>query len=350
VQPGETITIYFAKHASLKPEEFQGLAGKPVDNADSQVNLIQTINSMNRVFQGEDSNNNGVLDPGEDVNGNNTLDRYLFPTPPDNPNIRVELEPGKVTLYWDNRAEASVDQVSGEQDFEGYRVYRSDLGDDLNPTPRLIQEFDLPNNSFGFNTGLEAVELAEPVTFPGDTNTYTYAYEIDGLLSGWQYQFSVTAFDRGSETFRISSLESSVNVNAVRVFPGTQINESFGSSSNEFKVGVYPNPYRVNAAWDGTTENTRKLYFYNLPERAEIRVYTLAGEIVAEFEHNGNDNQGSINWFNRFSDDPRILAGGEAAWDLQSQANQNVTTGLYLFSVKDLNSGKVQTGKFAVIK
>ncbi len=350
VQPGETITVYFSYHASLKPDEFQGLAGKPVDNEDSQVNLIQTINSLNRVFQGEDNNNNGVLDPDEDVNGNNTLDRYLFPTPPDNPNIRVELEPGKVTLYWDERAEASVDQVSGEQDFEGYRIYRSDLGDDLNPTPRLIQEFDIPNNDFGFNTSLEAVRLAEPVTFPGDTNTYTYAYEISGLLSGWQYQFSVTAFDRGSETFRISSLESSVNVNAVRVFPGTQVNENFGSSSDEYKVGVYPNPYRVNAAWDGLSENTRKLYFYNLPERAEIRIYTLAGEIVAEFAHNSNDNQGSINWFNQFSDDPRILAGGEAAWDLQSQANQNVTTGLYLYSVKDMNSGKVQTGKFAVIK
>ena len=353
VEPGETIVIYFAYSAALKPEEFQGLDGKPVDNDESRVNLVQTVNSLNRVFQGEDANNNGVLDAEEDINNNGTLDRYLFPTPPDDPNIRVELEPGKAIIYWDDNAETSdlsIDPVSGELDFEGYRIYRSDLGDDLNPTPRLIEEYDLPNNNFGFNRGLEQVQLQDPVTFPGDPIEYKYAYEITGLLSGWQYQFSVTAFDRGSETFQISSLESSVNVNSVRVFPGTQANENFGSNADEYKVGVYPNPYRVNAAWDGISEDTRKLYFYNLPAKSEIRIYTLAGEIVAELSHDASNNTGNINWYSEFSDDPRILAGGEEAWDLQSQANQNITTGLYLYTVKDLVSGRVQTGKFAIIK
>jgi len=350
VEPGETITVYYAFSASLKPEEFQGQAGKSVDTEESRAELNQTISSINRVFQGEDQNNNGVLDAGEDTDGNGELTRYLFPTPPDNPNIRVELEAGKVTIYWDRKAEFSVDRVSGEQDFEGYRVYRSDLGDDLNPQARLIREFDTPGNEIAFNTGFDEILLDQPVTFEGDTTTYYYAYEIADLLSGWQYELSVTAFDGGSETFEIEGLESSPNVNSVRVFPGTPANTNFGSDEEQFEVGVYPNPYRVNAAWDGLQENERKLYFYNLPARAEVRIYTVAGDIVGEFTHDSNTYNGDIGWFSNFSDDPRVMPGGEHAWDLQSNANQILTSGLYLFSVKDLASGEIQTGKIVIIK
>jgi hypothetical protein len=89
--------------------------------------------------------------------------------------------------------------------------------------------------------------------------------------------------------------------------------------------------------------------FFNLPERAQLRVYTLAGEIVAEKNHT-SDGIGDIEWYNQFSSENRVLSGGELAWDLLSEANQNLTTGLYLYSVKDLDSGHVQTGKFAIIK
>ena len=350
VEPGETISVYFAFSAALKPDEFQGPVGKAVDTDESRVELTQTIESINRVFQGEDKNNNGILDPGEDTDGNGEVTRYLFPTPPDNPNIRIELESGKVTIYWDKIAESSVDRVSGEVDFEGYRVYSSELGEDLNPQPRLIREFDLPGNASGYNTGFGEIELPDPVTFEGDTTVYSYKYELNGLLSGWQYEISITAFDRGSEVFEVSSLESSPNVNAVRVFPGTPVNKNFGSKDDQFEVGVYPNPYRVNAAWDGNQEGERKLYFYNLPAKAEVRIYTVAGDIVSEFTHNSETYNGDIGWFASFSDDPRVLPGGEHAWDIQSNANQILTTGLYLYSVKDLSSDKIQTGKIVIIK
>ena len=84
-----------------------------------RVELTKTVNAINKVFQGEDKNNNGVLDEGEDTDGDGDLTRYLFPTPPDNPKVKVQLETGKVTLYWDKTAERSRDRVSGEQDFEG---------------------------------------------------------------------------------------------------------------------------------------------------------------------------------------------------------------------------------------
>jgi len=169
---------------------------------------------------------------------------------------------------------------------------------------------------------------------------------VPGLLSGWQYGFAVTAFDEGDQTAGLPPFESSRVANAVRVFPGTA-----ATSADSAKVGVYPNPYRVNAAWDGSTNRTRKLYFTNLPARCEITVYTPAGEIVDRFEHDAATYTGEGRWYDQFAGSgTRVAAGGEHAWDLLSQANLNLSTGLYLFAVRDLDSGRTQTGRFVLIK
>lgn len=359
--PGETITVYTAWVAGLMPEAFQGLSGTNLDDTPQSRRIFEeNIDWVYRTFRGEDTNNNGKLDAGEDVNENGMLDRFLIPEPPSVPNMRVELDQGRAIIYWDNSAEFSVDPVSGEQDFEGYRVYRSELGDDLAGTisqnANLIQQWDLPGNAAGFNNGLDDIRLETPYSAP-DGNVYHYSYEVTGLLSGWQYLFAVTAFDGGSTTIDLPELETSVGANAVRVFPGTAVNDNFGSDSKEYKVGVYPNPYRVNAAWDGGTSFTRKVMFYNLPQRAQIRVYTLAGDIVAELDHDAATYQGDTRWFDDLSvaNEPgqpqrRIVAGGEHAWDLLTDSRQNLTTGLYLYTVKDMDSGDVQRGKLAIIK
>lgn len=347
VAPGDTLQVTFALVAALKPEEFQGQAGKPVDTPESRALLANNVLWARRTYSGEDNNFNGVLDEGEDVNGNGVLDRYLIPEPPGSPNLRVELEAGKAILYWDERAEQSVDPVTGDLDFEGYRIYRSNPGDDregnILDRATLIAQYDKPGNRTGFNNGLAPIRLDQPVTFEGDPNVYTYRFEVDGLLSGWQYLFTVTAFDRGDPDAGLDSFESSRTANATRVFPGTPTQE-IGD------VGVYPNPYRLNAAWDGTSARTRRLNFYNLPPRAEIRIYTLAGEIVARLNHDAATYQGDIRWYDDFGGSERQLPGGEHSWDLLSENGLDLATGLYLFSVKDLDSNDVQQGKFVIIK
>ncbi|MEX2088878.1 MAG: hypothetical protein WEB62_03865, partial [Bacteroidota bacterium] len=62
--------------------------------------------------------------------------------------------------------------------------------------------------------------------------------------------------------------------------------------------------------------------------------------------YNGSD----INWFQRFSDGTQQFAGGEHAWDLITQNDQAIATGLYLFTVQNKESGDVQRGKFLIIK
>ena len=225
VAPGASVTVTWAFVAALKPESFQGLAARPLDTEESRTLLRNNVFWAQRTYAGEDLNYNGELDAGEDLNGNGQLDRYLIPEPPRSPRLHVEVEPGRAILYWNEAAEASVDPITGRTDFEGYRIYRSDPGDDLDGNlfgeADLVAQFDSEGNSVGFNTGLGPVRLNEPVSFPGDSTVYTYRYEAEGLLSGWQYAFAVTAFDTGDAVAGLAPFESSTTANAVRVFPGT---------------------------------------------------------------------------------------------------------------------------------
>jgi hypothetical protein len=236
-------------------------------------------------------------------------------------------------------------------DFEGYRIYKTNAGFDLTESQDLqkalvqIAEFDSVDN-IGFNTGFDYIKLDKPVTFPGDSTKYYYKFEIDNLLNGWEYVYSVTAYDKGDPTNNLESLESSKLANAQKVVPGTP-----PVSDPNVKIGVYPNPYYGNAYWDGSSERLRKIYFYNLPADCEIVIYTLSGDIVKRIHHTAESNGSNLRWFETFSKDgSQKLAGGEEPWDLITDGDQAVATGLYLFTVRDNKTGNIKRGKFLIIK
>ena len=242
--------------------------------------------------------------------------------------------------------------LSGNRDFEGYRLYRTQAGFDLTENQDIfaslvtLASFDSAANNNDFDTGFEQVDLSEPVTFPGDSIEYWYKFEIDNLLNGWQYIFSVTAFDKGDPNNNLLPLESSALANFERILPGTPAVED-----QNVQVGVYPNPYYGEAYWDGNSERLRKIYFFNLPAVCEITIYTLAGDIVKTIQHNNLSNGSDIRWFETFaSDGKQKLAGGEQPWDLISDYDQAVATGMYLYTVKDENNGEIKRGKFLIIK
>ena len=337
------------------------------DTENSKQNLYTNAFWAQTAYDGEDRNGNNILDPGEDIDRDGKIDRYVLPTPPTPPRIKATPSGNEVTLYWDGSTEESIDFISGEKDFEGYRVYRTKLGEDL-PGRDLfssftrIAEFDSVDG-VGYDTGFDFIRLQEPVTF-GETAIHPvsgaeepiyYQYKLvnKNLLNGWQYAYAVTAFDRGDPEIRLQSLESSRLANVVRVFPGTPTQEAqkAGNGNGEIRVGVYPNPYRVNAAWDGNLERDRKLYFFNLPAHCEVRIYTLGGDLVDSFEHRGATYAGDgIQWNEKFARGDRVFAGGEHAWDLVTRDDQAIASGLYYYTVEDFDTKKIRRGKFLVIK
>ena len=44
------------------------------------------------------------------------------------------------------------------------------------------------------------------------------------------------------------------------------------------------------------------------------------------------------------------MSGGEHAWDLLSDHQQAIATGLYLYTVEDKSTGNIKIGKFLIIK
>jgi hypothetical protein len=78
------------------------------------------------------------------------------------------------------------------------------------------------------------------------------------------------------------------------------------------RVYVVPNPYQGSAPWDPPGESY--VEFRNLPPRAEVRIYTAAGDLVAVLQHN----------------DP---TSGSQAWNLKNQEGKDVVSGIYMYKV-----------------
>ncbi len=356
IDPDSSITVAMAVVCGAK----YGLDPTTKDTEQSKTLFYINAGWAQTAYNGEDRNGNGKLGPSEDIDGDGKITRYVLPTPPSPPHFRVIPQSNKATVFWADNAEKSRDLITGEKDFEGYRIYRSKLGEDLVgkdllSSMTLIADFD-SIDGIGYDTGFDFIRLPQDsiVYFEdeisnGDTVFYQYRFVNENLLNGWQYAYSVTAYDRGDPANKLESLESSYLTKVVRTIPGTS--PADGVADGTPQVGVYPNPYRAHAAWDGQLERDRKIYFFNLPSNCEVRIFTLAGDLVDHFKHSGLDYSGEdIQWFQKFSRGKTVFAGGEHAWDLVTKDDQAIASGLYLFTVENLDSGKIQTGKFLVIK
>jgi len=158
-------------------------------------------------------------------------------------------------------------------------------------------------------------------------------------LNNVEYYYSLTAYSKPDPVSKIPSQETSIAANAKRVVPGTPAPATVG------EVAVVPNPYRGDIAYNSYNppwekpqgsrnrwmEQDRRIQFINLPNESEIKVYTLAGDLVTTLSHSSIDQ-------------------GYEDWNLTSSVGQAISSGIYLFTVEDKKNGKVQVGKFVIIK
>jgi len=355
VEPGETFKYAVAFVCANKlddgtPPANNGTLSTPATRADLEAGLARA----RATYVGEDVSEDGTYSPEKDANGNGKLDRFILPEPPKTPHTKIVASNGKVEVYWDDAARESIDPISRKKDFEGYRLYRTNPGDDIGGNlidkRNLVAQWDSAGNNVGYNNGFSAIALSTPVQFDGDTTKYYYKYEMNNLQNGWQYLFILTAFDKGDEALQLPPLESSFTENAYAVFPGATAEAIKAASEN--KVGVYPNPYKTTAAWDGNNSRSRKIYFTNLPAKCTINVYTSNGDLVATIRHDASTYSGEgAQWFDRYAQTgQKVFSGGEHAWDILSNSKATISTGVYLFTVKDEQTGKTDIGKFAIIK
>ena len=171
---------------------------------------------------------------------------------------------------------------------------------------------------------------------------------------GIEYYLAVSAWDRGIPSLHIPVLESArdADANMKVFFPGPM------ATSDMDKIIVVPNPYVGQSKFDGRRDKdekgdrSRRIWFANLPERCTIKIFTLAGDLVDTINHEGDDLEDIISVSKAASAEGYAAqaASGIASWDLLSKYDQIIAPGIYLFSVKDKDSGEIKVGKFVIIK
>ncbi len=144
---------------------------------------------------------------------------YRFAVPPKLPTVTAEPGDGFVRLSWTDVSERGADAVTGEEDFEGYRIYRST--DPEFRDPQLITtgtgsgplgngvpiaQFDLDNEHSGYSSlAIEGVQY-----YLGTNNGLTHTWTDYSAVNGQQYYYAVTAYDHGSEAFNFYPSENAI--------------------------------------------------------------------------------------------------------------------------------------------
>jgi len=158
---------------------------------------------------------------------------YRFPQPPDKPTVNAVVDDGKVTLYWDRKAEDSIDPVTKEKDFEGYKIYKAtdpDFNDvrvvtNINGVVKGYQclaQYDIVNDIKGiFRPSPDLYQEAEGFTFNlGSDNGLRHSYVDTDVKNGRRYYYAVVAYDRGDEA---NDIFPSENTKFISVQPDGEI-------------------------------------------------------------------------------------------------------------------------------
>jgi hypothetical protein len=333
------------------------------------------------------------------IGGNESQVFWIVGTAPPPPNMRLDAaHRDGVAVYWDNFSESQPDVKTQRMDFEGYRVFRADNwarpeGTSVENGPgadlwKLLSQMDVRNN-FGEDTGLDRFRY-EPLThilsagakqdmiesirqflseFPGqeppcpqgvtpevcdtlwamaawdlklEEGRQFYRYIDRAIHRGRPYFYAVTASDHNIDDDTGAFSEGKVgDASSNFAYVEPQSTSQADYEYNEDEVYVVPNPATTESMqpWTLSPNNDDptgiKVEFRNLPaDRGTIRVYTVAGDLVEELPFDGRSGVGTVKW------------------DLVSRNGQDVTSGVYIFSVEtDTNEAfKRKIGKFVVIR
>ena len=326
IPPGSTLTFQVAF-----------VCGEMVDVIDPETGLVERApdftNPLNaqRVYD-------GFVD---DLTGERI--HWATSTPPPPPNLVVTPGDRSVVLEWDDFPEVTPDPLTKEIDFAGYQVWKAE---------GWRRESNIPSSEMWRLIGdYDSTETSRIDT--GHTGIGQYRFVDNRVHNGFWYWYAVSAYDRGRQRRYIVAIDSlSAPADPETTWASERLEPPrFGKYSQNMQrvmprptsaqtlddVYVAPNPYRGGAAWDLAEtrfEPTgRRVRFFNVPERATIRIYTLAGDHVVTLDHDAT-NPGPID--------------RQLSWNLISKNNQAVTSGIYIYHVRS-ETGEEHTGKLVLI-
>lgn len=175
------------------------------------------------------------LDIAFDVLNNN----FNLPKPPPTPGLAVIPGNSRNTLFWGGQSESAIDAFTGEMDFEGYRIFRSlDRG----------VHWDNIDRNFNPAVGPDPIPLAEfdIVNGIGDDSGLQYSYIDKDVVNGFEYWYSLVAFDRGSDI--VESLQSPIgkSLDAINTVSAIPRSSALGQTPGGAEEVLYTGSSRTN--------------------------------------------------------------------------------------------------------
>ena len=231
---------------------------------------------------------------------------YQFPQPPDKPTLVAIPGDREVTLYWDRKAEATIDPVLRTKDFEGYKIYRStdpDFSDiftitDATGSPqgyRPLAQFDIKNDISGYFRGNQELFQASSgySYYLGNNSGLQHTYVDRDLENGRRYYYAVVAYDRGDELVGIFPSE---NTKFISVLATGEIlhDENTAVVEPGSKVAGYINPATGVKLTPKTKYGTGDL-FYNVVDPTKINAHSYRVEFLDNLTDSlDNNSNGKI--------------------------------------------------------
>jgi hypothetical protein len=248
---------------------------------------------------------------------------YDLPDPPPDVKVDVSVTPqANNLLTWEATADDATDpDYSGGEakDVKGYRVYQSEFKRD---DWQLIADV--------------------PVKDPKYYQDGKYSFVDPKSVAGFLYTYSVRAYDRGHGDWNgmgtaIPSLEGGANSPeqwakgvdvAIPYVPSTAASDRL-----QQKVMVVPNPYREDGSH--AYQSKGAIRFLNIPRKCRISIYTVAGDLMAQINHD-NPTRGESTWTQTTIDNIGNASSGAYFFVVESQVPETL--------------GQIQRGMFMIIK
>ncbi|NNE08872.1 MAG: T9SS type A sorting domain-containing protein [Gemmatimonadetes bacterium] len=254
---------------------------------------------------------------------------YQFAVPPPLPTLSAEAGDGFVTLTWDDKAEHGFDPVTFENDFEGYRIYRSTDPSFLDPrvitnatgtapigNGRPIAQFDLIDGRTGFSD--QTVEGT--AYWLGEDTGITHVWTDTTVTNGQLYYYAVTSYDFGSDSLGFANAdadtinfypsENAISVtrtarggtilaqNVVEVRPNRKVSgftraesndvvheEGRGDGSVQIEIvnsEAVPDDHEFKIRFNGSADSIRATSYYLTDETSGKEVLTRGTDLAGE--------------------------------------------------------------------
>jgi hypothetical protein len=237
----------------------------------------------------------------------------------------------------------SVEESFADGDFGGYRLWMREVWKHPVDDPEnfsLVREYrigddGLPQDINGADNNWNPLEdfyydeeevCVEWGTTPsGEDTCFTWRQGVrrdsaEMFQNAFPYQFSVSAIS--------ASAPQAINLEHIRLNKTDIVYPRVGLQNNLESVRCIPNPYRASADWEYGGQ--RRVSFIGLPEKATIRIYTVAADHVRTLEHNDDDSDLEF-------------------WDLKNSDGEEVAPGVYIYLVEAPGMGSKES-KVMIIK